>query len=54
METKDRYNVDGEREEFASFLAGGTMPEAWEDSQWVRSMVDFGKELRRFTSCARP
>lgn len=47
METKDRYNVDGEREEFASFLAGGAMPQGWEDSQWVRSMVDVGKELRR-------
>ncbi|GAA0374041.1 DUF6879 family protein [Streptomyces blastmyceticus] len=47
VETKDHYDVDGEREEFASFLAGGRMPENWEDSPWVRSMVDSGRSLRR-------
>ncbi|MGW1073231.1 DUF6879 family protein [Streptomyces sp. NPDC002537] len=47
METRDRYDVEGEREEFASFMAGGDMPEEWEDSPWVRSMADAGKSLRR-------
>jgi hypothetical protein len=47
VETLDRYDVDGEREEFARFLAGGKMPADWEDSPWVRSMTDAGKSLSR-------
>ncbi|MGK4582354.1 DUF6879 family protein [Kitasatospora sp. HPMI-4] len=47
METKDRYDVDGERDVFRSFLEGGEMPEDWEDSPWVRSMTDTGKTLQR-------
>ncbi|GAB2704604.1 DUF6879 family protein [Kitasatospora kifunensis] len=47
METRDRYNVDGERAEYQAFLDGADMPEEWEDSPWVRSMTAAGKSLRR-------
>ncbi|MGF1427681.1 DUF6879 family protein [Kitasatospora sp. LaBMicrA B282] len=47
METRDRYNVDGERDEFRAFLDGKEMPEDWEDSPWVRSMIEAGKTLQR-------
>ncbi|MDH6134431.1 hypothetical protein P3T37_003834 [Kitasatospora sp. MAA4] len=47
METRDRYDVEGEREEFQAFLDGADMPEDWEDSPWVRSMTGAGKRLQR-------
>ncbi len=47
METRDRYDVEGERDEFRSFLEGADMPEEWEDSPWMRSMTEAGKTLRR-------
>lgn len=47
METRDRYSVDGERDEFRAFLDGGDMPKEWEDSPWVHSMTRAGKALQR-------
>ncbi|WP_327066648.1 hypothetical protein OG500_12565 [Kitasatospora sp. NBC_01250] len=47
METRDRYDVAGERAEYQAFLDGADMPKEWEDSPWVRSMTGAGKSLRR-------
>ncbi|WP_329120228.1 DUF6879 family protein [Streptomyces sp. NBC_01465] len=47
METLDYYDVDGEREELAAFLAGEPMPDSWQDNPWVRAMTDVGKTLTR-------
>ncbi|MFG3223423.1 DUF6879 family protein [Kitasatospora sp. NPDC048194] len=47
LETLAVYDVEGEREEFADFLAGKGLPPECSDSPWVRSMTDLGKQLSR-------
>ncbi|MET7297818.1 DUF6879 family protein [Embleya sp. NPDC005575] len=47
METRDFYDVEGERTEFRLFLDGGRMPEEWHDNPWVREIVGAGKTMSR-------
>ncbi|GGX71940.1 DUF6879 family protein [Streptomyces hiroshimensis] len=47
LETRDEYDIEEEREEFARFLAGEDMGPEWADNPWVRSMTGKGKRVSR-------